>query len=429
MSDDPHSGIAFVTMFDSANGQLSNGEQFSAVEVAPDEFLTAAHAVTNSDGSLRNYGTVIAGYTGTKGSGYGMTVDGVHVFSNAHTTGVETVSTVGDDLALLHVSSTDPSGIAFKMATGVSGDATVSGYTANAEGSLVEQAGALTTGVTGELLGTALDVDGSAKGSSGGPVWTMQNGTPTVEAVVSAGSGSLGMFASLTTQDISTIDAWIYSDDAGKSWDSLYAPPPAPTPSPAPTPPTDPSSSRATPAVDRLTTLAGDLRDASAGASAPKGRMMNDVATGLTIAEGRGLSGSDIPDAAYGTAAILGNTSWTPKRSVAYMAGLMAAEAGVAKGRVLGYVANVFGLSLGGKAMNAVAMTGYADDQAFGANAASAPIPDQAADGWTAQGLAASLGSPAATAVSSDSTATARSDAGTTVVAAFERPHSTIAIG
>lgn len=402
MSTDPNSGIAFVTMFDDSGGKLSKGAQFSGVLIAPDEILTVAHGVVASDGTILDTGTAYLGYDGGPLTG-GDAITAVHVLDTTHRLGgVETDSLVASDFAVVRLATPVTSAATFSLGTGAPGTYTITGYPAVARGARTSVTEGLRNGyASGELTGGEILPGLDGAGASGSPVFATAGDVSTVRGLYTADDGAgHAMLTSLTQADVDQIKAWVYADDKGDSWGAAFAPT-SPGSQPGSTTPPPPLPAP----VDRLDRLATSLRTASASEAAPKALMSNDVATALQMAVGRGLTGEDLPDAAYGAAAILRRTSWTPRKSIAYVAGLFAGESGVARGGVLGYVANVFGLSVL-KTLDRVVMAGYADDAGLGSTVTSAPIASTApGDGWTARDLGAALGQPGLADMTSGTTA------------------------
>ncbi len=210
---DPNTGMAYVLIGEvDASGNVSDMVQASGVLVAPDEVLTAAHVIYGTNG-LRTSGTVIMDYN--KGT-YTTTdsVAGVHVVAQADYT---TDAGEQTDYALIHLSTPVTGGTVFNLAAfGGNGTYNVSGYPAGTGGALDTQSEQVTKESSYTVLNGATLSQGTnnAHGSSGGPVWTTVNGTPTVEGVISAESsdGTTGFFTQMTATTVAQIQSWIAQD-------------------------------------------------------------------------------------------------------------------------------------------------------------------------------------------------------------------------
>ena len=367
------SGVAYLTMFDMADGALTDGVQFSGVLVAPDEVLTAAHCVTDAKGGQRNYGDAYFGYAGDPAGAEDVRVTGVHVLDGTHV-GPESDAQVATDFALVHLSRavTDAQVFALGIGTG-GGDVTVDGYPASAGGKLVEGSERVNpTGTTGETTGANVVPGGDGRGASGGPVWTTVGGTPTVVGLVSAqSSAGAMMFKALTGADVAQIQAWVAGDHpttvVASSAPPVVATPAAVVPTPVTATPvaTAPAPSPAVHA-DGLDRLAAALERGASVASGLRSEVLGDVATAVGIVRGEGATASDLPGAAAMLAATLRDTSWVPERAVGFATGLMAAEAGARPGHLAAYAAGVLGVDLASSTSRGAARAGYAADATYG---------------------------------------------------------------
>ena len=381
MSTDPKSGIVYATMYTSSDGVLSDGAQFSGVLIAPDEILTAAHCVTGVGKTIRNFGTVCAGYDGAPSSEGSIAVDGVHVLDASHNDTSLTDALASTDYALLHLSQAISGGTVFSLASALQGGTfEVDGYPAAAAGHLAELQETLSPGsVSGELKGTAIAGTADSRGGSGGPVWSDTSGMPTVVGIASgAASDGSGVFKALTSQDIAQIDAWVQADHASGQpalTSTTIAAPVAPAPDP----------------LDALASRLQADADAHGGARA---QLLSDVASALSSARQEGFVYSDLPDAVDRAASLLKSGSQTPGKSVAFMAGLMGAEAGAssATGRLLRYINLNFGLSLYSRSARQAVIQGYAEDSSLSSYTATArPVSAPTAQNFSIGDLAATL--------------------------------------
>ncbi len=383
MSTDPNSGVGLVEMFDNVNGSLTDGERFTGVLISPDEILTVAHGVTNTDGTFRNSGAIYLGQDGTSLSGEAVGISSVHAVDGSHPSGgMENDAQVATDFAVIHLDKPVTDAQVFSLGTGAAGTYTMTGYPALDGYSRASVTEALTAGnANGELQGASIVGSGDAEGASGGPVWSMVNGTPTVSGLVVAGDNATKQYMlSLTATDITQIDAWVASDDAVATTTPTPVATPIPVVTTTPVGSTSTSGSGSTGFVvsppaptDRLDQLANLLGNASSSASGAHAIVMSDVASSLAAARQDGYTGSDLADSADDAASWIGGNSSLPKRALAFMAGMMASESGVKQGRAMAYIANAFGLDVD-PSMKSTVMAGYKQDQSFLHSSTAAPV-------------------------------------------------------
>lgn len=381
MSTDPNSGIAYITMYDKSGSTLSNGVGFSGVLIAPDEILTAAHGVTDGAGNMRNFGTAYLGYSQGTLTG-GVSIDSVHVLDNTHNGSAESDSSITTDFAVVHLSQPVMTAATFALTTGTPGNYTVTGYPGSAGTTRVTVGENLMQGLyDGELVGTSLVSGQSSAGASGGPAYTSNNGVLSVGALVTAsGPNGTEMFTGLTAADIAQIDAWVYSDDSADPWGSQFAPGRGMNGGGSGTGTTGGGSggtgTASAPPVDRLVSVASALADAAGDTTPLRGLIMGNAALAITTAVDQGATSGDMPDAGF-LAGEIAESGSAPNRSMAYVAGLLASEAGVSGGGLFGYIANVFGLDLGGsKQLRRLAVAGYSEDKSLGISTDGAAIAD-----------------------------------------------------
>lgn len=199
-SSAPLNGIVYIT------DTIGAGRyQASGVLIAPDLVLTAAHVVWQQGvGSATNI-TVSAGYSqgaAPFGQDYALSYNYNPV---ADAGDEETLFTSQSDYALIKLAAPIAGATNFALGTGfTSGVAYVSGYPASAHGALVSPAQTLfqipgLSILAGQSLGA---------GSSGGPVWALSGGTPTVYGLVSTENGGTGFNVQMTESSVAQINSW-----------------------------------------------------------------------------------------------------------------------------------------------------------------------------------------------------------------------------
>ena len=321
----------------------------SGVLIAPDEVLTAAHVVLATDGGTRTYGLVTPGYTNGSTSKTGYSTSNVH-YDPGYVLGSTNVSqNVPHDFAIIHLSTPDTTDPVFSLASLANGGAvTVSGYPSGLGGNYQGLQETVTADATaGVLDGTSLGNGTDPHGSSGGPVWSMVNGVPTVYGDV---SGSLttdatkGVFVSLTAADIAEIQGWISADHPATLAPTPVATIPTPVTIPVPvatisTPVTTPKPGR-TPA--QLAALQGmsdlvAIRVSGNESSFGGGRavIMGEVANAITQAVS---DGGDYSTMLQEAGSWIESNSSTPRRALAYLGGLLQ---GASSGSNTGLLRNI----------------------------------------------------------------------------------------
>jgi V8-like Glu-specific endopeptidase len=199
-SSAPLSGIVYIT--DTIGSDRYQG---SGVLIAPDLVLTAAHVVwLQGVGSATNI-TVSAGYSqgaAPFGQAYALSYDYNPV---ADAGDEETLVTSQSDYALIKLAAPITGAANFSLGTDfTSGVAYVSGYPATANGALLSPAQYLNqipglSILAGQSLGA---------GSSGGPVWALNGGTPTVYGLVSTENDGIGFNVQMTQSSVAQIQSW-----------------------------------------------------------------------------------------------------------------------------------------------------------------------------------------------------------------------------
>ncbi len=211
-STNPADSVVYITSLKTAATATSPAvyEQASGVLIAPDEVLTAAHAVYDDSGNLLTGTMVSPGYQG-------QVVYGVAAAQAIHAepfTDWTQLSGTQQDFAVIHLAT--PITDVPVMALGADfagGQVTITGYPAATSG----QQDSVTESVTqvagyNAFQGTALGAPGDSHGSSGGPLWETVNGVATVVGLTSSQTGSTGNFLQLTSADVAQIQDWVAQD-------------------------------------------------------------------------------------------------------------------------------------------------------------------------------------------------------------------------
>lgn len=199
-SSAPLNGIVYITDTIGAYNYQASG-----VLIAPDLVLTAAHVVWQEGvGSATNI-TVSAGYNlgaAPYGQAYALAYDYNPVDDAG---GGETLITSQSDYALIKLATPVTGATNFALGTDfTSGVAYVSGYPGAAHGALLSPAQNVA-----QIPGLSiLQSQSLGAGSSGGPVWTLTDGTPTVYGLVSTENGSTGYNVQMTQSSVAQIDTW-----------------------------------------------------------------------------------------------------------------------------------------------------------------------------------------------------------------------------
>lgn len=199
-SSAPLNGVVYIT------DTIGSGRyQASGVLIAPDLVLTASHVVWQAGVGAATNITVSAGYNlgaAPYGQAYALSYDYNPI---ADAGNEETLYTVQSDYALIKLATPITGATNFALGSNfTSGVAYVTGYPASANGGLVSTAQSLN-----QLPGfSVLQGQPLGPGSSGGPVWTIANGTPTVYGLVTAGNASIGFNVQLTDQAVAQINDW-----------------------------------------------------------------------------------------------------------------------------------------------------------------------------------------------------------------------------
>ncbi len=351
-------GLVYLTFTGKDAAGNSIIEQGSGILISPDEVLTAAHLVYNPDGSLRTAGSA------TVGSGTGAptaAVGGVQVgaFQN-----YSSVAGMGSDFAVVHLSTKVTDGTIFSLGSDMtSGTFQVSGFPAGTAGALDTKTETLSVAsgtevYTGQTLNEGAN---NPNGSSGGSIYQFVNGAPTAYGVISAdltSNTSQGFFKELTSADVAQIDAWVAAADSGGS-----------TTGPTTTTTTTGGGTTAAPVshsapgfhIDMATMLGADAAAFSGG----KGAAMTDVAAAITKACQDGGSFTDmVQDAAN----YLTTTSASPRRDVAYLAGLLSGTASTWMSNITKTANSLIGGAVSNSSTKAFATAGRQEGLGMGIN-------------------------------------------------------------
>ena len=310
MSSTATDAVVFLQAQSLVGGTLTT-EQGSGVLIAPDEVLTAAHLLYDSTGQLARVTVVSPGYD--HGAVHGaVAVDAVHAMPLADWTQLSGTQT---DYALVHLATpvTDEPVMALG-ADLVPGPATATGYPLAAAGAQASQA-ETPTKVPGYdvLQGTPLGGSGDPHGSSGGPLWQLVGGVPTVVGLVSSAQGGTGYFVDLTAADVAQIQAWEAADHAA----------PAATLASATTVAAPTHASPSATAADAVADLAGAREiPAIAGRPAMLGALSRVVAR---LAQDAAMRGPEVgfDDLAAGTLAGLGDNGAGRNLAAALLEGVV----------------------------------------------------------------------------------------------------------
>ena len=181
----------------------------SGVLVSPDEVLTASHAVFQEGvGGASNivvepgYNLGVAPYGSVSASYYHSNpVDDAGDRINAPNS--------QSDYAIIHLSRPIDVGTMGYESNFPGGAVHVTGYPDNQGGAEIDT----TETVTKDPFYSLLDGGDTGMGSSGGPVWVLQNGLPYVVGLVSSGNGTQGYNVQITNSVFQTIQTWISQDD------------------------------------------------------------------------------------------------------------------------------------------------------------------------------------------------------------------------
>lgn len=325
----------------------------SGVLIAPDEVLTAAHVVKAADGGVRDYGTVTPGYTDGSSATTGTATSNVHFDPGYVTSTSNTAGNVSHDFAVIHLATPVTGVPIFSLASLSSGGAvTVSGYPSGLGGDYDSLQETVTPDLTaGVLDGTSLGKGTNPEGSSGGPVWSVVNGDPTVYGVVSGAdvtNSTKGVFTSLTAADIAEIQGWISADHPATSTSPLpvSTPTPVATPIPGPTPVTIMQSPPVPTQVQVAASqgMSAFVADSVAGDAASYGGgravVMGDVAAAITQAVSEG---GDYQTMLQDAGSWVESNSSMPRRALAYLGGLLQGASSGTNARLFGNVDDMFG--------------------------------------------------------------------------------------
>ncbi len=297
----PNNGIVYLTM----KGTDASGHpvtvQGSGILLSDDEVLTAAHIVYNDDGTLRNAGSASVGYNA--GTSIAMSkIDGAQALAKQN---YASVAGMGDDFAVVHLSTPVSGATIFSLGSDLpTGNFIVSGYPAGTSGSLDTRSEALSvaSGTNVYTGATLSDGAGNPAGSSGGAIYQIVNGVPTVYGVISAESTSdptKGFFKELTAADVTQIKAWVATADQSGAAAGAGV-------------------SSSAPGFSKA--LADQLASDAAGYSGSKQVVMTDVATAISTACSEGGTFAQMTQEA--TVYIANNSSYVNK-ALAYLAGFL----------------------------------------------------------------------------------------------------------
>jgi V8-like Glu-specific endopeptidase len=183
----------------------------SGVLIAPDEVLTAAHVVWDSD-----HGAASSAVVMPLADPFAVTnpvkVDNFHVFEVNDGNHQIALDQSQHDFALLHL-HTPINGVThgtMGIATDfVQGDLNVTGFPGNAGTTLMETTTACQRDATYQIIDYGDDL---GQGSSGGPLWEYINGKPYVCGIVSSGGNGEAHAGEITSTIAKYIFSWEHQD-------------------------------------------------------------------------------------------------------------------------------------------------------------------------------------------------------------------------
>jgi V8-like Glu-specific endopeptidase len=210
----PYCTVVRITdTFGQGSGELIS--QGSGVLISPDEVLTAAHVVWQSDiGAASNIVVTPAYNYGSAPFGTAIGVS-CHYMPIQDSGDMSTLDQSQIDYAVIHLSTPfNNLGTMGLESNFTGGPVNVTGYPAAANGDMSDSILSCTKDpnyslLDGNLYGTAI-----GPGSSGGPVWVNGSGGPYVVGTVSSGSNGTGYFTQMTTSEFNQVLAWVAQDDA-----------------------------------------------------------------------------------------------------------------------------------------------------------------------------------------------------------------------
>jgi V8-like Glu-specific endopeptidase len=200
----PYSTVVYIT--DTIGGL---GYQASGVMLSPDEVLTAAHVVYQAGTGGASSITVRPGYNAGSAPYGSASASWFHYFKIQNADNLISNSDSQYDYAIIHLSSKLNAGTMGYLSNFAGGAVHVTGFPASSGGQMID----FTENVRLDPNFTLLDGGDTGHGSSGGPVWVLQNGSPYVVGLVSSGNGTTGYNMQITSQAFQQISAWIGQDD------------------------------------------------------------------------------------------------------------------------------------------------------------------------------------------------------------------------
>lgn len=200
----PYDTVVYITATIGGSGFTGSG-----VLISPDEVLTATHVVYSSTYGSATLVTASPGYNlgvapfGTATASY------FHYHAINDAGGLISLSDSQYDYAVIHLNTAFSLGYMGYESLFPGGAVHVTGYPASSGGGETD----FTETVTRNPAYTLLDGTDTGQGSSGGPVWVMQNGGPYVVGVVSSANGLAGHNFQITSAAFQQIQAWVAQDD------------------------------------------------------------------------------------------------------------------------------------------------------------------------------------------------------------------------
>lgn len=211
----PYDTVVYIT--DTIGSQSLRG---SGVLISPDEVLTAAHVVYTSGIGAATDVQVSPGYNFGPSSYGTISYSYFKYYEINDKLNQISASDSQYDFAVIHLSHPAPNAGYMRYESNFSGGSVhITGFPAYYGENFGNYQGMVdfSEPVTRDPQYSVFEGSSTGKGSSGGPVWVMNNGLPYVVGVVSTAStdfpGGSGTFAGISTPVYQQIQQWVYEDD------------------------------------------------------------------------------------------------------------------------------------------------------------------------------------------------------------------------
>lgn len=203
-TDYPYRTVVYIT--DDIGGV---SYQASGVLLSPDEVLTASHVVYDAGAGAAYDIQVSPGY-GAGSAPYGtVSAKYYHYFPIDDANDSISSASSQSDYAIIHLAQPFDVGTMGYESNFTGGAVHVTGYPGSGDGYQIDT----TETVHKDPHYSLLDGSDTGRGSSGGPVWVVQNNLPYVVGLVSSGDGTNGYNVQITSSVYDQIGAWINQDD------------------------------------------------------------------------------------------------------------------------------------------------------------------------------------------------------------------------